>query len=1233
MRVLAIRGENINSLAERFEVRLDSGPLAGAGIFAITGPTGSGKTTLLDAMCLALFAKVPRQVGAGREAPGGTADESDDARVAANDCRAALRRGTASAFAEVEFVGVDGEVYCAKWSVRRARNRVEGRIQDYQHELRRVGTGEVVEGGGKTAVAKAIEKRLRLNFEQFCRSVLLAQGDFAAFLKASTEDRAGLLERVTGTSIYSELSVAAHRRGKEETEKLEGMLRESNVVVRMAPEERVAHQGELELLQAKLRDLEPLEKEARAAITWHERRAELEAQQRSATQRRAEARHDAEAVQGLRAEVEEAKSAEMLRSDVAAIQRAQEDLKRRQEDAAATRGALQQKDVELVHVTAEVDARAALVMAAEARETGAEEGLAAAQQLDSELSERGAQVGAARAEFEAAEMASALAAKEYLEWEDRAARAKSENDAVVLWLAQNQKFQKLAVGWAGFEGEFNRAKRLLGQKAGFGPTLQRLVQEASRADDAVREAAAEADGVASQVSAAKERALSDLQAANAVPLDATTQARARADGHLHSLQKALSRATEISRLDAEVSGLTAEAGQADRATVEDSVLIASTGESLVTVEARLSEAEGSAARLKDALGAEGMRQSLRAGDECPVCGAVEHPYASSLPAFNALLREAEARARVLLAEQTTLRATVHASNARIGLAKPLAQRARAWAARATTKAASLKTSWLSVPEVPIWDAQAMDVLTGALAAGEHLSRALAEAELQSRHLREVAQASGARSAALAGMLEKVSAVRVVSVQSAFDANHHRVKAEEDLKSVLEQLAETLEHLRPAMSGEWVSRFEADPEAFVQRCEKLVREWNAKQDLLRGVDESGIALQSSLAAKASRRTETAGVAEKRREGFQVMSRAFELAQKRRAGLLEGKSVDEARRSLRVAVEGTRASAQTCQKQREALRLEQAVLAQQEVLQHAGLTSAAAQSVELGRALEVRLAAVGLTLARAQLLLAMASGWLAAKSSELTAKDEALAGTELAARLKTEELSAFLARSEAPLRVESELRSALDACLSLRGESQERTGALTVLLTKDDEAQRLAAENESAFSFQQEKARVWLQLAELIGSQDGRKFRRFAQSLTLDALLQPTNSRLSELAPRYRLTRVPGQDLDLQVVDRDMGDDIRGIPSLSGGETFLVSLALALGLSSLSASQTPVETLFIDEGFGTLDADTLEVVLSILDSLQATGKQVGVISHVPGLGERIGVQVRVERMGQGRSRIVL
>lgn len=158
--------------------------------------------------------------------------------------------------------------------------------------------------------------------------------------------------------------------------------------------------------------------------------------------------------------------------------------------------------------------------------------------------------------------------------------------------------------------------------------------------------------------------------------------------------------------------------------------------------------------------------------------------------------------------------------------------------------------------------------------------------------------------------------------------------------------------------------------------------------------------------------------------------------------------------------------------------------------------------------------------------------------------------------------------------------------------------------------------------------WAKLNELAGSADGAKFRRIAQGYTLDLLLGYANVQLRNLTRRYRLERVP-ETLALQVIDRDMCDEIRSVHSLSGGESFLVSLALALGLSALSSNRMRVESLFIDEGFGSLDAETLRVAMDALESLRTQGRKIGVISHVQEMTERIPVQVRVNRTGNGKS----
>ncbi|WP_395743434.1 AAA family ATPase [Prosthecobacter sp.] len=201
------------------------------------------------------------------------------------------------------------------------------------------------------------------------------------------------------------------------------------------------------------------------------------------------------------------------------------------------------------------------------------------------------------------------------------------------------------------------------------------------------------------------------------------------------------------------------------------------------------------------------------------------------------------------------------------------------------------------------------------------------------------------------------------------------------------------------------------------------------------------------------------------------------------------------------------------------------------------------------------------------------------------------------------------------------------------AQKRTelGSLEQQVRNDDEAKKRRESGGAELQAAEAEALRWGRLKELIGSADGAKFSRFAQSLTLRQLIGLANEHLKVLAERYRLMAAEGDELDLRIVDLYQANVDRPMESLSGGESFLASLALALGLSELASRHHPIDSLFIDEGFGTLDTETLEVALSALENLRSRGKTIGLISHVELLKERLTTQVRVVRGPGGTSRI--
>jgi exonuclease SbcC len=161
--------------------------------------------------------------------------------------------------------------------------------------------------------------------------------------------------------------------------------------------------------------------------------------------------------------------------------------------------------------------------------------------------------------------------------------------------------------------------------------------------------------------------------------------------------------------------------------------------------------------------------------------------------------------------------------------------------------------------------------------------------------------------------------------------------------------------------------------------------------------------------------------------------------------------------------------------------------------------------------------------------------------------------------------------------------------------------------------------------------WSRLNTLIGSADGKKYRKFAQGITFELMVDHANKQLHKMSDRYLLLHDNSEPLELNIVDNYQAGEVRSIKNLSGGESFIVSLALALGLSQMSSKKVQVDSLFLDEGFGTLDEQSLETALETLSTLQQSGKLIGIISHVAGLKERISTQIQVTPINGGKSSI--
>jgi exonuclease SbcC len=368
----------------------------------------------------------------------------------------------------------------------------------------------------------------------------------------------------------------------------------------------------------------------------------------------------------------------------------------------------------------------------------------------------------------------------------------------------------------------------------------------------------------------------------------------------------------------------------------------------------------------------------------------------------------------------------------------------------------------------------------------------------------------------------------------------------------------------------------------------------------------------------------------------LGEAISVLREQRLQLFEGRAVAEVEQALQARQQAaadrhTAASASAAQAAEQA-GLAQATLnnANEAVARHAADLQAARTAVA-----EWISAHAGTTEECLARLLAHSAEWVREERALLARIDQERASAQAVLKERLAQLAQHRSQAQpGPLLDEASCRAALAGLAAERDTALAQAAQLRRALDQDDLRRASAQSLQDELERQQLEERRWARMNELIGSSDGKKFRNYAQQFTLDVLLGYANAHLQQLARRYRLERVAsanGPSLGLMVRDQDMGGEIRSVNSLSGGESFLVSLALALGLASLSSNRVKVESLFIDEGFGSLDSDTLRVAMEALDGLQASGRRVGVISHVQEMTERIAVRIMVVPTGGGGSAI--
>ena len=1207
MKILAIRLKTLASLAGPFEIDFTAEPLASAGLFAITGPTGAGKSTLLDALCLALFGAVPRLGDTGQ------AKMPDaDSDISIGDPRTLLRRGTGGGYAEVDFVGVSGRRYRARWEANRARDKASGKLQNSRQSLIDLDSDQLL-ASQKTEYKTQLELALGLNFEQFTRAVLLAQSEFSAFLKANDNERSELLEKLTDTALYTQLGRRAFDKAKEAKDAHKQLQEQATGVVPLAPEARAELDQQFTEAQQQLKTQQAQLKQLELQHTWLKELREWQERQLSATEQlqRAQADWDSQVTQRQDLSrldqlapqrhhfARQADLANLLSPLAAQIQQhfeQQAELNTRQEQAHQQQAAAHTALVDALKNQS--DAVPLLRQAFEEQSTLAHLTKDLAKRVEDQLQHENACTegqallnGLLNKQTQVTERLQRLATGL-----ERSAALAPLGDA---WTVYRERLQQLML----IGNRLNKGQAELPQLEQRATTAaERFTQQREALDLLYQEAGAEPHAVAEQV-----------QLLASLLQDNRKQQRAFED---------LTRLWDNQRqLDQQATVLTHKLAEAQQQREQLNQTGLQTKAELTVAEQTLTVTKQLLGRQRLARSAsvEELREQLQDDQPCPVCGSHEHPYHQPEALLQSLGRhddheEAAAQKTVdtLKEKLTELREEV---GGLIAKQKGLLEQQEQLATQQKALAPSLGAHPLSASlfnqdaaKRSDWLAQQLGQLTQSITQDEQRQGALLNLQQNAGRLQQQLQAAQDAS----------QQARQLLVDQQRELSNDRERLDEELNAFATLLpTETLDGLR----NEPAATFMQLDQQVSERLEQL----GHQRDELAEQQDRQQAIEKEQTHQQHRQQQRDALLVQVTE----LAAQQQAAQEKLSELLGAHpSAEHWQQQLDQAVTQSRQSEtdanQQLQDTRNALVQLAADLKAQQERQHALHTEQQNLDTRIRewRALHPELDDVGLTR-----LVSFDDAQVSALRQQMQHSEKAVEQAKVLLQEREQRLAEHQALHNGNLEA-AELESTLAALNQQLAEGEKQVAELRARQSEDQRRQdanhSLALTTAKAY----EEWQRWARLEALIGSASGDKFRKIAQAYNLDLLVHHANVQLRQLVRRYRLKR-GGSMLGLLVMDTEMGDELRSVHSLSGGETFLVSLALALGLASMASSTLKIESLFIDEGFGSLDPESLQLAMDALDGLQAQGRKVAVISHVQEMHERIPVQIQVKRQGNGLS----